>query len=106
MLVAHNLSAFILRKLSGFTQRRLGGDMKRTAWLEETRTMRFEEAYTGWQERRLSHYNHTGCLRVLNFCAMSQGIKAVTTRLLLISSTLLLRDRGYVQRGDKTQYNL
>lgn len=28
--------------------------MKRAEWLEETRKMRFEEAYTGWQSRRLT----------------------------------------------------
>ena len=28
--------------------------MKRTEWLQETRKMRFEEAYAGWQERRLA----------------------------------------------------
>ena len=28
--------------------------MKRTAWLQETRKMRFEEAYGGWQGNRLT----------------------------------------------------
>jgi transposase len=28
--------------------------MKRTEWLQETRKMRFEEAYEGWRERRLT----------------------------------------------------
>ena len=28
--------------------------MKRTDWLEETKKMRFEEAYTGWQKKRLT----------------------------------------------------
>lgn len=27
--------------------------MRRTEWLQETRKMRFEEAYTGWQGGRL-----------------------------------------------------
>ncbi len=28
--------------------------MKRTEWLQETRRMRFEEAYEGWRVRRLT----------------------------------------------------
>lgn len=28
--------------------------MRRTEWLQETRQMRFEEAYGGWQERKLT----------------------------------------------------
>jgi len=28
--------------------------MKRTEWLQETRLMRFEEAYEGWTESRLT----------------------------------------------------
>ena len=28
--------------------------MRRTEWLQETRKMRFEEAYEGWQARRLT----------------------------------------------------
>ena len=28
--------------------------MKRTVWLQETKQMRFEEAYSGWTERRLT----------------------------------------------------
>ena len=28
--------------------------MRRTEWLQETRRMRFEEAYEGWTERRLN----------------------------------------------------
>ena len=28
--------------------------MRRTGWLQETRQMRFEEAYGGWQARRLT----------------------------------------------------
>jgi hypothetical protein len=28
--------------------------MSRARWLQETRKMRFEESYTGWQEGRLS----------------------------------------------------
>ena len=28
--------------------------MRRTAWLQETRWMRFEEAYEGWTESRLT----------------------------------------------------
>ena len=28
--------------------------MNRTRWLQETRKMRFEEAFSVWQERRLS----------------------------------------------------
>ena len=28
--------------------------MRRTEWLQETRKMRFEEAYEGWQARRAS----------------------------------------------------
>ncbi len=28
--------------------------MKRTEWLQETRKMRFEEAYDGWQGNRLT----------------------------------------------------
>lgn len=28
--------------------------MRRTEWLQETRKMRFEEAYGGWQARRLT----------------------------------------------------
>src|SRR6185295_6990118 len=28
--------------------------ISRARWLQETRTMRFQEVYTGWQERRLT----------------------------------------------------
>ena len=28
--------------------------MKRTRWLQETKQMRFEEAYDGWRNRRLT----------------------------------------------------
>jgi hypothetical protein len=28
--------------------------MKRTEWLQETKKMRFEEAYSSWQEKRLT----------------------------------------------------
>lgn len=27
-------------------------DMRRTEWLQETRMLRFEEAYVGWTEKR------------------------------------------------------
>ena len=40
--------------------------MKRTEWLQETRKMRFEEAYGGWQDGRLTQEEAArivGCLR-------------------------------------------
>ncbi len=39
--------------------------MKRTEWLQETRRMRFEEAYEGWQERRLTQEE---AARLLGVC--------------------------------------
>ncbi|RJQ57455.1 MAG: hypothetical protein C4530_12530 [Desulfobacteraceae bacterium] len=37
--------------------------MNRTQWLQETRKMRFEEAYSGWSARRLSFFSrlHITC---------------------------------------------
>ena len=39
--------------------------MRRTEWLRETRKMRFEEAYKGWQVRRLTQEEAT---RLLGVC--------------------------------------
>lgn len=39
--------------------------MKRTEWLQETRKMRFEEAYAGWQEGRLTQEE---AARLLGLC--------------------------------------
>ena len=39
--------------------------MKQTAWLQETKQMRFEEAYQGWTERRLTQEE---AARLLNVC--------------------------------------
>ena len=44
--------------------------MKRTEWLQETRQMRFEEAYEGWTESRLTREE----------AAQSLGIYARTFR--------------------------
>ncbi len=38
--------------------------MKRTEWLQETKQMRFEEAYSGWTERRLTQEEAARLLRV------------------------------------------
>ena len=40
--------------------------MKRTEWLERTKQMRFEEAYSGWTERRLTRED---AVRLLGVCA-------------------------------------
>ena len=40
--------------------------MKRTEWLERTKQMRFEEAYSGWTERRLTQED---AARLLGVCA-------------------------------------
>ena len=40
--------------------------MKRTVWLQETKQMRFEEAYSGWTERRLTQED---AARLLGVCA-------------------------------------
>ncbi len=40
--------------------------MRRTEWLQETRRMRFEEAYGGWTERRLSQEE---AARLLGVCS-------------------------------------
>ena len=40
--------------------------MRRTEWLQETRRMRFEEAYEGWTQRRLSQEE---AARLLGVCA-------------------------------------
>jgi len=37
--------------------------MRRTEWLQETLKMRFEEAYAGWQERRLTQEEAARLLR-------------------------------------------
>ncbi len=42
--------------------------MKRTEWLQETRKMRFTEAYSGWQEKRLTQEE---AARLLGVCARS-----------------------------------
>ena len=42
--------------------------MKRTEWLQETRKMRFEEAYGGWQEKRLTQAE---AARLLGVCERS-----------------------------------
>lgn len=42
--------------------------MKRTQWLQETRKMRFEEAYSGWQAGRLTQEE---AARLLGLCARS-----------------------------------
>lgn len=39
--------------------------MKRTEWLQETRKMRFEEAYQGWQSGRLTQEE---AARLLGVC--------------------------------------
>lgn len=39
--------------------------MKRTDWLQETKKMRFEEAYSGWQEKRLTQEE---AARLLGVC--------------------------------------
>lgn len=39
--------------------------MKRTEWLQETKKMRFEEAYSGWQEKRLTQEE---AARLLGVC--------------------------------------
>ena len=39
--------------------------MRRTEWLQETRKMRFEEAYEGWQARRLTQEE---AARLLGVC--------------------------------------
>jgi len=39
--------------------------MKRTQWLQETRMMRFEEAYFGWGEDRLTQQEEA---RLLGVC--------------------------------------
>ena len=39
--------------------------MRRTEWLQETRKMRFEEAYGGWQEKRLTQEE---AARLLGVC--------------------------------------
>ena len=39
--------------------------MKRTEWLQETRKMRFEEAYEGWQQSRLTQEE---AARLLGVC--------------------------------------
>ena len=39
--------------------------MKRTRWLQETRRMRFEEAYEGWRRRRLTQEE---AARILGVC--------------------------------------
>jgi transposase len=39
--------------------------MRRTQWLQETRKMRFEEAYRGWQARRLTQEE---AARLLGVC--------------------------------------
>lgn len=39
--------------------------MKRTEWLQETKKMRFEEAYNGWQEKRLTQEE---AARLLGVC--------------------------------------
>lgn len=38
--------------------------MNRTAWLQETKLMRFEEAYTSWQEKRLTQEEAASLLGV------------------------------------------
>ena len=40
--------------------------MKRTVWLQETKQMRFEEAYSGWTERRLTQED---AAQLLGVCA-------------------------------------
>ena len=40
--------------------------MKRTEWLQETKQMRFEEAYQGWTERRLTQEE---AAQLLGVCA-------------------------------------
>ena len=40
--------------------------MRRTVWLQETKQMRFEEAYSGWTERRLTQED---AARLLGVCA-------------------------------------
>jgi len=42
--------------------------MNRTAWLQETKQMRFEEAYTGWTEKRLTQEE---AARLLGVCDRS-----------------------------------
>ncbi len=39
--------------------------MRRTEWLQETRMARFEEAYCGWTERRLTQEE---AARLLGVC--------------------------------------
>ena len=50
---AHDLSGFVARDLSGSYWTRRWPEMKRTELLQEVRKIRFEEAFGGWQERRL-----------------------------------------------------
>ena len=40
--------------------------MKRTVWLQETKQMRFEEAYSGWTKRRLTQED---AAQLLGVCA-------------------------------------
>ena len=39
--------------------------MRRTEWLQETRLMRFEQAYEGWTEKRLTQID---AARLLSVC--------------------------------------
>ena len=52
--LAHNVSGLVAHKLSGLFLIVAGGEMGRTRWLQETKQMRFEEAYSGWTESRLT----------------------------------------------------
>ena len=44
--------------------------LSRARWLQETRKMRFEEAYTGWQE---GHLTQEGAARLLGVCATAHS---------------------------------
>ena len=56
-VVALNCPVFLLY--------RGGTEMKRAEWLQETRKMRFEEAYGGWQSGRLTQEE---AARLLGIC--------------------------------------
>ena len=53
VLRANKQSGVVANDLSGFKCTH-GDTMKRTELLQEIRKMRFEEAYYGWTERRLT----------------------------------------------------